>query len=157
MGKPIPDSSPDTSGDLLLAIGVGFLVNLMIGVALPEIGPFIAGLVAGVIIKQGPFKGAIAGFFAGTLGGLASIVLWVATNLLSLPNGLGTVAFETAIGIMTATYTILSLSGGIIGSVVMLQHWPKLNEFLKEHPINLSLPFHINHPTTVAVVKKPED
>ncbi len=157
MGKPTPDLSPDTTGDLLLAIGVGFLINLMIGVALPEIGPFIAGLVAGVIIKQGPFKGAIAGFFAGTLGGLASITLWVATNLLSLPNGLGTVAFETAIGILTATYTVLSLSGGIIGSVVMLQHWPKLNEFLKQHPFNLSLPFHLHRSPTATFVKKQED
>jgi hypothetical protein len=50
MGRPSPDSIPDTKGDLLLAIGVGFLINLIIGVALPEIGPFVAGLVAGVII-----------------------------------------------------------------------------------------------------------
>src|SRR5207245_7283048 len=88
MGSTSPVSTPDTRGDLLLAIGVGFLISLIIGVALPEIGPFVAGLVAGVIIKQGPWKGAIAGFFAGTLGGLASIGLWVATNLVNLPSSL---------------------------------------------------------------------
>jgi hypothetical protein len=154
MGRPSPDSIPDTKGDLLLAIGVGFLINLIIGVALPEIGPFVAGLVAGVIIKQGPWKGAFAGFFAGTLGGLASIGLWVATNLLSLPNGLWSVAFQTAVGILTATYAILSLSGGIIGSVVAVQHWPRLSLFLKQHKIGFSLPFHLHQSTTVVAEKR---
>ncbi|OLD79078.1 hypothetical protein AUF62_00600 [archaeon 13_1_20CM_52_20] len=156
MGRLSPDSPHDTKGDLLLAIGVGFLINLIIGVALPEIGPFVAGLVAGVIIKQGPWKGALAGFFAGTLGGLASIGLWVATNLLSLPGGLWSVAFQTAVGILTATYAILSLSGGIIGSVVAVQHWPRLSLFLKQHRISFSLPFHL-HQSTAVVAKKREE
>jgi len=156
MGSTSLGSPPDTKGDLLLAIGVGFLINLIIGVALPEIGPFVAGLVAGVIIKQGPWKGALAGFFAGTLGGLASIGLWVATNLLSLPNGLWSVAFQTAIGILTATYAVLSLSGGIIGSVVAVQHWPRLSLFMKQHRINFSLPFHLHHSPTL-VTRKRED
>jgi len=154
MGRLSPDSHPDTKGDLLLAIGVGFLINLIIGVALPEIGPFVAGLVAGVIIKQGPWKGALAGFFAGTLGGLASIGLWVATNLLSLPSGLWSVAFQTAVGILTATYAILSLSGGIIGSVVAVQHWPRLSLFLKQHKISFSLPFHLHHSPAVVAKKR---
>jgi uncharacterized protein DUF5518 len=156
MGKPNPDSQPDTKGDLLLAIGVGFLINLIIGVALPEIGPFIAGLVAGVIIKQGPLKGAIAGFFAGTLGGLASIGLWVVTNLLTLPSSLWAVAFQTAIGILTATYAILSLSGGIVGSVVAVQHWPRLAMFMKQHRINFSLPFHL-HRSSPALTQNREN
>ncbi|TMI06874.1 hypothetical protein E6H34_09550 [Candidatus Bathyarchaeota archaeon] len=139
MGRLSPDSPHDTIGDLLLAIGVGFLINLIIGVALPEIGPFVAGLVAGVIIKQGP-----------------SIGLWVATNLLSLPSGLWSVAFQTAVGILTATYAILSLSGGIIGSVVAVQHWPRLSLFLKEHKISFSLPFHL-HQSTMVVEKKREE
>src|SRR2546430_10055240 len=156
MGRLSPDSPPDAKGDLLLAIGVGFLINLIIGVALPEIGPFVAGLVAGVIIKQGPWKGALAGFFAGTLGGLARIGLWVATNLLSLPNGLWSVAFQTAVVILTATYAILSLSGGIVGSVVAVQHWPRLSLFLKQHKISFSLPFHL-HQSTVVTAKKREE
>ena len=156
MGRQDSGSPADTKGDLLLAIGVGFLINLIIGVALPEIGPFVAGLVAGVIIKQGPWKGALAGFFAGTLGGLASIGLWVATNLLSLPGGLLSVAFQTAVGILTATYAILSLSGGIIGSVVAVQHWPRLSLFLKQHKMGFPLPFRLHHSATVAS-KKGED
>jgi hypothetical protein len=156
MGKLNPDSQPDTKGDLLLAIGVGFLINLIIGVALPEIGPFIAGLVAGVIIKQGPWKGAIAGFFAGTLGGLASICLWVVTNLLTLPSSLWAIAFQTAVGILTATYAILSLSGGIIGSVVAVQHWPRLAMFMKQHRINFSLPFHL-HRSSPALTQNREN
>src|SRR5947209_14971418 len=147
MGSTNPVSAPDTKGDLLLAIGVGFLINLIIGVALPEIGPFVAGLVAGVIIKQGPWKGALAGFFAGTLGGLASIGLWVATNLLSLPNGLWSVAFQTAVGIRSPNYAILSLPGGIVGSVVAVQHWPRLSLFLKDHRINILFRFHLHHPS----------
>src|SRR5207253_3039359 len=154
MGRTHHVSAPDTKGDLLLAIGVGFLINLIIGVALPEIVPFVAGLVAGVIIKQGPWKGAVAGFFAGTLGGLASIGLWVATNLLSLPNGLWSVAFQTAIGILTATYAILSLSGGIVGAVVAVQHWPRLSLFLKDHRINFSFPFHLHHAPPVVAKKR---
>src|SRR5207245_2685389 len=156
MGSTNPVSAPYTKGDILLAIGLGFLINLIIGVVLPEIGPFVAGLVAGVIIKQGPWKGALAGFFAGTLGGLASIGLWVATNLLSLPSGLWSVAFQTAVGILTATYAILSLSGGIIGSVVAVQHWPRLSLFLKQHRISFSLPFHL-HQSTAVVAKKREE
>jgi len=156
MGSTNPVSAPDTKGDLLLAIGVGFLINLIIGVALPEIGPFVAGLVAGVIITQGPWKGALAGFFAGTLGGLASIGLWVATNLPSLPGGLWSVAFQTAVGILTATYAILSLSGGIIGSVVAVQHWPRLSLFLKDHRISFSFPFHLHHSPPV-VARNRED
>src|SRR5256712_3042102 len=154
MGSTSPVSAPNTKGDLLLAIGVGFLINLIIGVALPEIGPFIAGLVAGVIIKQGPWKGAIAGFFAGTLGGLASIGFWAATNLLSLPNGLWSVAFQTAVGILTATYAILSLSGGIVGSVVAVQHWPRLSLFFKQHKIGFTLPFHLHQSAAVAAKKR---
>src|SRR5207249_4650374 len=130
MGRLTPDSHPDTKGDLLLAIGVGFLINL------------------------GPWKGALAGFFAGTLGGLASIGLWVATNLLTLPSGLWSVAFQTAVGILTATYAILSLSGGIIGSVVAVQHWPRLSLFLKQHKISFSLPFHLHQSTTVVAKKR---
>ena len=154
MGTPSHQSPPDIKGDLLLAIGVGFLINLIIGVALPEVGPFVAGLVAGVIIKQGPWKGALAGFFAGTLGGLASIGLWVATNLLSLPNGLWSVAFQTAVGILTATYAILSLSGGIVGSVVAVQHWPRLSLFFKQHKIGFTLPFHLHQSAAVAAKKR---
>jgi Family of unknown function (DUF5518) len=156
LGKLSVDSQPDTKGDLLLAIGVGFLINLIIGVALPEIGPFVAGLVAGVIIKQGPLKGAIAGFFAGTLGGLASIGLWVVTNLLSLPSSLWTVAFQIAVGILTATYAILSLSGGIVGSVLAVQHWPRLAMFMKRHRINFSLPFHL-HRSSAALTQNREN
>lgn len=151
-----PNFHPDTKGDLLLAIGVGFLINLIIGVASPEIGPFVAGLVAGVIIKQGPWKGAIAGFFAGTLGGLASIGLWVVTNLMTLPTSLWAVAFETAVGILTATYAILSMSGGIVGSVVAVQHWPRLSLFFKQHRISLPLPFHL-HRASAALPKKREE
>jgi uncharacterized protein DUF5518 len=156
MGITSPASTPNTKGDLLLAIGIGFLIYLIIGSALPEIGPFVAGLVAGVIIKQGPLKGALAGFFAGTLGGLASVGFWIATNLLSLPSGLWSIALQTAVGILTATSAILSLSGGIIGSVVAVQHWPRLSLFMKQHQINFAFPFHLHHSSTV-VTKKRED
>ncbi len=143
----------DKTGDLLLAVGVGFLINFVLGVAMPELGPFIAGMVAGVIVKDGPFKGGLAGFFAGTLGGLASIGLWVATNLLSLPTSLLPIAFQYAIAILTAEYAILSLSGGIIGGVVAAERWPQILNSLKRH----HLPGFPSFPTSPAELEKQED
>lgn len=143
--RPIPVR--DGAADMFLAIGVGFLINLMLAVAIPEVGAFIAGLVAGVIVKTGPWRGAIAGFLAGTLGGLASIGLWVATNLISLPGPLLPVAFQTAVAILTATTAVLSLSGGIVGGVVSLQHWPWLTRFFLDHKIGI--PFRLHRGSTI--------
>ena len=120
-------------------MGVGFLINLILGAALPQVGPFIAGLVAGVIVKTGPLRGAAAGFLAGTLGELASILLWVMTNLISFPNALLAYAFQTTLGVITAVSAVLSLSGGIVGSVVSSQHWPRIQRFLASR--NIVLPF----------------
>src|SRR5712692_11520479 len=117
MARKNPIIDRDKTADLLFAIGAGFLINFLLGVALPEIGPFIAGLVSGVMVKEGPLKGGLAGFLAGTLGGLGSLALWLSTNLFSLPASLLPVAFQYAIIILTAEYAVLSLSGGIIGSV----------------------------------------
>ena len=150
MAQPSPKPSQDKTADFLLAVGVGFLINLVLGAALPEIGPFISGLVAGVIVKTGPFRGAAAGFLAGTLGELASILLWVMTSLVTFPGALVPYAFETAFAIITAVSAVLSLSGGIIGSVVSLQHYTKIHEFLLRH--NIGLPFH--HVTQTSLRKE---
>jgi hypothetical protein len=143
MANKIPSPSQDKTADLLLAIGAGFLVNLILGAAIPEVGPFIAGLVAGVIVKTGPFRGGVAGFFAGTLGELASITLWVLTNLVVYPNALLPYAFQTAFAIVTAVSAVLALSGGIIGGVVSLQHWPQVHEFFMRWRIGF--PLHLHH------------
>jgi hypothetical protein len=135
----------DGMSNMLLGISVGFLINLMLGVALPEIGAFIAGLVAGVVTKMGPVRGAIVGFLAGSIGGIASIALWIFTNLFSMPGPLLPVAFETAVMILTATSAILALSGGIVGGVISLQHWPVITRFFAQHNF---LPFHLHHRTT---------
>ncbi len=149
MDKKPPKPVEDKTADFLLAIGVGFLVNLILGAALPQIGPFIAGLVAGVIVKTGPFRGAVAGFLAGTLGELASITLWTFTNLIALPSALLPYAYETAFAIITAVSAIMALSGGIVGSVVSLQQWPRLHQYLIQH--NISLPFmHHSGPVKMA-------
>src|SRR2546422_10066861 len=78
----------DKTADFLLAIGVGFLINLILGAGLPQAGPLIAGLVAGVIVKTGPLRGASAGFLSGTLGELASNAPWGLTHLIRLPRAL---------------------------------------------------------------------
>lgn len=143
----------DATGDLLFAIGVGFLINFLLGVALPEIGPFVAGLVAGVLVKEGPFKGGLAGFLAGTLGGIASIGLWVTTNLLSLPNSLLPLALADILAIMTATYAVLSLCGGVVGSVIAAERLPQILAFLKHKP----LPSFPSFPASPTGIEKQED
>lgn len=139
MDKKPSKLAEDKTADLLLAIGVGFLVNLIIGAALTQVGPFIAGLVAGVIVKTGPLRGAVAGFFAGTLGELVSVLLWIMTGLISFPGALLPYAFETAFAIITAVSAVMALSGGIVGSVVSLQHGPRIRQFLANHHIILPI------------------
>src|SRR5712692_7444597 len=141
------------TGDLLLAIGVGFLINFLLGVALPEVGPFIAGIVVGVMVKEGPFKGGLAGFLAGTLGGFASLGLWVTTNLFGLPASLLSSGFTYAIAILTMEYAILSLSGGIIGSVVASGRFPDIYRLFRRH----NLPGLPSFPTSPAELRKQED
>lgn len=152
MANKFSSPSQDKTADLLLGIGAGFLVNLILGAAIPEVGPFIAGLVAGVIVKTGPFKGGVAGFLAGTLGELASIALWVLTNLIVYPNALVPYAFQTAFAIITAVSAVLALSGGIIGGVVSLQHWPRIHEFFLRSRIGL--PLHLRHSAHAKVENK---
>ena len=147
MASKLRSPSQDKTADLLLGIGAGFLINLVLGAAVPEVGPFIGGLVAGVIVKTGPFRGGLAGFLAGTLGELASIALWVLTNLVVYPNALVPYAFQTAFAIVTAVSAVLALSGGIIGGVVSLQHWPRLHEFLMRSRIEF--PLHMHHSVKV--------
>ncbi len=144
--------SQDKTADFLFAMGVGFLINLVLGAALPAIGPFISGLVAGVIVKTGPFRGAAAGFLAGTLGELASVALWVMTNLITFPGALVPYAFETAFAIITAVSAVLAVSGGIIGSVLSLQHYTRIQGFLFRH--NIGLPFHFHRVSPVTSQKE---
>src|SRR2546428_12324470 len=65
MANKFPSSSQDKTADLLLAIGAGFLINLILGAAIPEVGPFVAGGVAGGIVERRPFPGGGAGPFPG--------------------------------------------------------------------------------------------
>src|SRR2546430_912615 len=155
MANKFPSSSQDKTADLLLAIGAGFLINLILGAAIPEVGPFVAGLVAGVIVKTGPFRGGVAGFLAGTLGELASMTLWVLTNLVVYPNALVPYAFQSAFAIVTAVSAVLALSGGIIGGVVSLQHWPRIHHFLMGGRIGL--PLHLHHSPQARIDKKEAD
>ncbi len=124
MANKFPKSSQDKTADLLLAIGAGFLINLILGAAIPEVGPFIAGLVAGVIVKTGPFRGGVA-------------------------------AFQTAFAIVTAVSAVLALSGGIIGGVVSLQHWPRIHAFLMGGRIGF--PLRLHHSARMRVEKNQED
>src|SRR6266702_2984763 len=117
MANKFPKSSQDKTADLLLAIGAGFLINLILGAAIPEVVPFIAVLVAGVIVKTGPFRGGVAGFLA--------------------------------------VSAVLALSGGIIGGVVSLQHWPRIHALLMGGRIGF--PLHLHHSAQMRVEKNKED
>src|SRR5436189_6300538 len=108
------NTTQDKTADFLLAIGVGFLINLILGAGLPQAGPFIAGLVAGVIVKTGPLRGAAAGLLAGTLRELGSIALWVLTHPISLPGALPPYAWETAVRIVTTGLAVWALSAWTI-------------------------------------------
>lgn len=152
MDKAALGPAEDKSGDFILAVGVGFLINLILGAGLPQIGPFIAGLVAGSIAKTGPFRGAMAGFLAGTLGELASILLWVMTSLVAFPGALLPFAFEIAVAIVTALSAVMALSGGIVGSVVSLQQGPRIKQFLFTHNIRIPSSHH-----SASVSMKSED
>ncbi|GEM_PF-5121389 len=152
MDKKSAMKAEDRTADFLLAVGVGFLINLILGAGLPQVGPFIAGLVSGVIVKTGPLRGGLAGFLAGTLGELASVLLWVLTSLVSFPAALVPYAFETAFAIITGLSAVMALSGGIVGSVVSLQQLPRIREFLIRH--NISLPFL--HPAGTVQLQREE-
>ena len=143
----------DKTGDLLFAIGVGFLINFVLGVVLPEVAPFIAGIVTGVMVKGGPFRGGLAGVLAGTLGGLASLGLWLSTNLFGLPASLTSSGFTYAIAILIAEYAILSLSGGMIGSVVASARLADSYRLFRRH----NLPGFPSLPASPATPKKQED
>jgi hypothetical protein len=146
------DMNKDRTSDFLFAVAVGFLVNLLLGVALPEIGAFIAGLVSGVLVREGPMRGGIAGFLAGTLGGLAGLAFWLTTNLFSIPSTLLGFAFQYAILILTAEYAALSLSGGIIGCAMATGGWTDLLRFVRHQK-----PRFPSFPTTPVELEKQED
>ena len=150
MDKKPSRQGEDKAADFLLAVGVGFLINIILAAGLPQVGPFIAGLVAGVIVKIGPFRGGAAGFLAGTLGEIVSITVWVITNLIAFPGALLPYAYETTFAIITAVSAVMALSGGIIGSVVSLQQGPRIREFFVRH--NISLPF-LHHSSPVEITE----
>src|SRR2546428_2048172 len=152
MANKFPSSSQGKASELLFAVGAGVLTNLVLGAAIPEVGPFVGGLGAGVIVKTGPFRGGVAGFLAGTLGELASIALWVLTNLIVYPNALVPYAFQTAFAIVTAVSAVLALSGGIIGGVISQQHWPRIHEFLMRG--RTGFPIHLHHSAQARMEKK---
>ena len=78
-------------------------------------------------------RGGVAGFLAGTLGGLAGLVFWLTTNLFGLPSSLLPFGFETAIFILTVEYAVFSLSAGVIGSVVISDRFPDIIRMIKHH------------------------
>src|SRR6266496_3991945 len=94
-------------------------------------------------------------FLAGTLGELASMALWVLTNLIVYPNALVPYAFQTAFAIVTAVSAVLALSGGIIGGAVSLQHWPRIHALLMGWRIGF--PLHLHHSAQMRVEKNKED
>src|SRR3989454_12055295 len=67
MANKFPSSSQDKTADLLLAIGAGFLINLILGAAIPEVGPFVAGVGAGGLAKRRPFRRGGARLSPGTV------------------------------------------------------------------------------------------
>ena len=99
---------------------VGFILMVLIGGALPVLGPIIGGFVAGLIAKGGMWNGAKAGFTAGIFGALVVIIFGLMIGTLAL----GLFGFLLALGIgvilvATALYfAVLGLVGGAIGGLI---------------------------------------
>jgi hypothetical protein len=99
---------------------VGFILMVLIGGALPVLGPIIGGLVAGLIAKGGMWNGAKAGFTAGIFGALVVIIIGLVVGTLAM----GLFGFLLALGIgvilvATALYfAVLGLVGGSIGGLI---------------------------------------
>jgi hypothetical protein len=116
------------------AVGIGLVVELFLGVVgllLPGIGQFVAGLVGGFVagyiastrIRSGAWHGLLAGSLGGfllalpvgVLVGVASIGIGLTDQLGSLIAGIGTTIFVVLVAVVLGANSAL---GGAIGSFV---------------------------------------
>jgi hypothetical protein len=107
-------------GRFWVGAAVGFILMVLIGGALPVLGPVIGGFVAGLIAKGGLWNGAKAGFTAGILGALVVIIIGLVIGTLAmglfgflLVLGIGAILIATAL-----YYAVLGLVGGAIGGLI---------------------------------------
>jgi len=98
----------------------GFFLMVLIGGALPVLGPITGGLVAGLIAKGGIWNGAKAGFTAGIFGAIVVIIIGLVVGTLAM----GLFGFLLALGIgviliaTTLYYALLGFVGGAIGGLI---------------------------------------
>lgn len=112
-------------GNFALGVIAGFILNLILGGALPVVGDLAAGFVAGYL-AVGAGRGLLAGFISGILGGLIlGVILALALPLLApfLPFlapllpwlQLGAIVLPLLLSLKGA---FLSAVGGLIGGII---------------------------------------
>ncbi len=107
-------------GSFWLGAGIGFILMVILGNALPVLGPVVGGFVAGLIAKGGLWNGAKAGFVAGIIGALVVIIAGLVIGTLAL----GLFGFLAALGIgiiliaLALYYAVLGCIGGAIGGLI---------------------------------------
>ena len=108
-----------TQGSLGLAVLLGFLTMIVLG-WIPVIGSFIAGLVAGLIVRGGAGRGATAGFLTGILGALIIAAVLMVLGTASL-GGLGFLVgfgLSVVVVLLSLVGAIIALIGGAIGGAL---------------------------------------
>lgn len=108
------------------AVGVGFVVELVVGVvglAIPGVGQigagFVGGFAAGYLAGGGIGRGAWHGLLAGAIGGVVlAVLLGVAVSVLGLAAGpLGPLLGLGAFGLALVVAVLLALDSGLAGAV----------------------------------------
>jgi hypothetical protein len=110
----------DERGGMGLGVFVGFLLMLLIG-WIPIFGPFLAGVVAGILAHGGVGRGAFAGFLSGIMAAIILGLLVAFYGLIKIgpiEALLGGLATFTVALLLSAGTALFGLIGGIIGGAI---------------------------------------
>ena len=87
---------------------------------IPIIGSFFAGLVAGLIARGGPGRGALAGFLTGIIGALliAAVLMLLGTAFLGALGFLVGLGLSIIVVLLSLFGAIIAVIGGTIGGAI---------------------------------------
>lgn len=100
-----------------IAVGIGFILTVIIDVYIPVLGPLVGGFAAGFIAGGDPFNAGRAGLFAGLLAAIvvtALVLFEVSTEL----GGVGFLAgFFTGLFLFVGIFLYLGVLAFIGGAI----------------------------------------